>query len=371
MFFLACPAIGANAATLSLDFLRLSCTRTKKASLTASRPGTCSTRTSRSIEVRERERAQFPWRRNKLAPRATPRFLPSFLPSRPSITTLDRVEVFAFFFSFSFSLLFCADCGSNLSVPGAASGVFTSPKWPDKYDRSSGLLSCSWQVQSARDHRILLHFESFSIEGEQESEFSFFFFFFFGLVLLHLFDIDSSWMRRGRRAGLEETGRTARGNLRRKAQRRTRNFHVGRQRDESDVSRLSKYVLSLLCVKRCVLSHRFILADKVAGGRGFRAVWTEVKSGYDCDEASHFRCANNSFCIAKQLECDGNLNCGVHDDSDEAHCNYGRLFLSFTKKKKKKTFPSSFGRKLSFSSRSQRDAWTIGSHRLLLLLVSH
>ena len=181
--FLACPAIGANAATLSLDFLRLSCTRTKKASLTASRPGTCSTRTSRSIEVRERERAQFPWRRNKLAPRATPRFLPSFLPSRPSITTLDRVEVFAFFFSFS--LLFCADCGSNLSVPGAASGVFTSPKWPDKYDRSSGLLSCSWQVQSARDHRILLHFESFSIEGEQESEFCFFFFF-FGLVLLHL-----------------------------------------------------------------------------------------------------------------------------------------------------------------------------------------
>ena len=286
-----------------------------------------------AINRGERERAQFPWRRNKLAPRATPRFLPSFLPSRPSITTLDRVEVFAFFFSFS--LLFCADCGSNLSVPGAASGVFTSPKWPDKYDRSSGLLSCSWQVQSARDHRILLHFESFSIEGEQESEFSFFFFF-FGLVLLHLFDIDSSWMRRGRRAGLEETGRTARGNLRRKAQRRTRNFHVGRQRDESDVSRLSKYILSLLCVKRCVLLHRFILADKVAGGRGFRAVWTEVKSGYDCDEASHFRCANNSFCIAKQLECDGNLNCGVHDDSDEAHCNYGRLFLSFTKKKKKK-----------------------------------
>ena len=77
--FLACPAIGANAATLSLDFLRLSCTRTKKASLTASRPGTCSTRTSRSIEVRERE-LSFPGGETN-SPRVQPlaSFLPSFL----------------------------------------------------------------------------------------------------------------------------------------------------------------------------------------------------------------------------------------------------------------------------------------------------
>jgi hypothetical protein len=65
----------------------------------------------------------------------------------------------------------------------------------------------------------------------------------------------------------------------------------------------------------------------VAGGRGFRAVWTEVKTpalvgGYDCDEGGqYFRCANNTFCIAKQLECDGNPNCGLNDNSDEGeHC---------------------------------------------------
>lgn len=70
------------------------------------------------------------------------------------------------------------------------------------------------------------------------------------------------------------------------------------------------------------LFHRFTTGDKLAGGRGFRAVWTEVKATGDCDEANHhFRCVNNSFCIAKHLECDGNLNCGVNDDSDEAHCN--------------------------------------------------
>jgi len=64
---------------------------------------------------------------------------------------------------------------------------------------------------------------------------------------------------------------------------------------------------------------RFITADKVSGGQGFRAVWTEVKNGPGCDQ---FVCKNNSFCIAKHLECDGTVNCGFNDDSDEAHCNY-------------------------------------------------
>ena len=47
--------------------------------------------------------------------------------------------------------------------------------------------------------------------------------------------------------------------------------------------------------------------------------------------------------------------------------------VSFSRSQKKKNFSFLLwlGRKLSFSSRSQRDAWTIGSHRLLLLLVSH
>lgn len=77
--------------------------------------------------------------------------------------------------------------------------------------------------------------------------------------------------------------------------------------------------------------NRFTTADKVAGGRGFRAVWTEVKHpiGADCDDGSHFRCANSSLCIARQLECDGTLNCGPNDDTDEAHCNYHKLFNYF------------------------------------------
>ena len=98
-------------------------------------------------------------------------------------------ERVSFFYYYLFVLLYqkYADCGSNLSVPGAASGVFTSPKYPEKYDRSSGLLSCSWQIHSARDHRILLHFESFSIEGEMESKFPKLIFRFIFFIFLLIF----------------------------------------------------------------------------------------------------------------------------------------------------------------------------------------
>lgn len=85
---------------------------------------------------------------------------------------------------------------------------------------------------------------------------------------------------------------------------------------------------------------RFTTADKVAGGKGFRAVWTEVKipalvGGYDCDDGGlYFRCANSTFCIAKHLECDGNPNCGLHDNSDEgAHCmsiSYRLISVSYS-----------------------------------------
>lgn len=85
--------------------------------------------------------------------------------------------------------------------------------------------------------------------------------------------------------------------------------------------------------KQCFLetNNRFITADKVAGGKGFRAVWTEVKPpartvADDCDEVYHYRCVNSTYCVARQLICDGILNCGPNDDSDEAHCNYASPF---------------------------------------------
>ena len=150
----------------------------KKECLTVLKPDTCSTRTIRSIEVR----STWLWRLGSepACIKKTPILTNTFLVHQ--LRDWWYIEAFSLFLIFFVRVLllipFCAvgrvsagtaDCG-NPSVPGAASGVFTSPKWPEKYERSSGLLSCSWHIQSAHDHRILLHFQAFSIEGELESE---------------------------------------------------------------------------------------------------------------------------------------------------------------------------------------------------------
>lgn len=63
-----------------------------------------------------------------------------------------------------------ADCGANLTTPSAGSGVFTSPKYPEKYDRNSGPHSCHWHIHTRPGHRILLHFQTFNIEGDPIGE---------------------------------------------------------------------------------------------------------------------------------------------------------------------------------------------------------
>jgi hypothetical protein len=62
---------------------------------------------------------------------------------------------------------------------------------------------------------------------------------------------------------------------------------------------------------------RFISADKAVGAQGFRAVWTEVSEGPDCEQ---FMCAKSSFCISKKLKCNRLENCGADDQSDEMDC---------------------------------------------------
>ena len=58
------------------------------------------------------------------------------------------------------------------------------------------------------------------------------------------------------------------------------------------------------------------------GAKGFKAVWTEIKEGPGCKE---FLCRASSFCIAKQLKCNGVNNCGQDDKSDENDCKFNKL----------------------------------------------
>lgn len=60
-------------------------------------------------------------------------------------------------------------------------------------------------------------------------------------------------------------------------------------------------------------------------------VWTEVQDTalipgaptsllHHCESSHLFQCEETGYCINDKLRCDGTMNCGPGDDSDEVHC---------------------------------------------------
>ncbi|GBN01211.1 Cubilin [Araneus ventricosus] len=66
-----------------------------------------------------------------------------------------------------------------------------------------------------------------------------------------------------------------------------------------------------------VLKLTFATAEKAIGAEGFKAVWTEVTETHDCQQ---FRCKETGYCIASDLKCNREPNCGWTDRSDEEDC---------------------------------------------------
>ncbi|GIY62302.1 cubilin [Caerostris extrusa] len=66
-----------------------------------------------------------------------------------------------------------------------------------------------------------------------------------------------------------------------------------------------------------VLKLTFATAEKAIGAEGFKAVWTEITETSDCQL---FKCRESGFCIANELKCNKEPNCGWTDRSDEEDC---------------------------------------------------
>lgn len=87
-----------------------------------------------------------------------------------------KTKTKSFFFSLFFNNFYVTDCGSNISSVNY--GIIASPNFPNKYDgpaRNMASKTCNWFIRVRPNQRILLNFESFSVEGDQ-SGISFFFF---------------------------------------------------------------------------------------------------------------------------------------------------------------------------------------------------
>nr|XP_018896176.1 PREDICTED: cubilin isoform X2 [Bemisia tabaci] len=167
------------------------------------------------------------------------------------------------------------DCGQNLS--SSDYGVITSPNFPTKYSgpQKGGSRSvCSWFITVRPNHRILLNFDFFFIEGDPPT--------------------------RGCSAAVIRLWHTLSG---------LPLEFCGEKPPKDNWQYLSD---------GNVMKLSFVVADKSVGGEGFRAVWTEVAvAPKTCSE---FKCAKNSYCIADNLRCNSVANCGADDSSDEANC---------------------------------------------------
>lgn len=213
-----------------------------------------------------------------------------------------------------------ADCGQNITHE--ENGIITSPGYPAPYPPFRQI--CNWYINVKANHRILLFFEFFLIEGDPASRGC------PGAVVRIWKDLASP--------PIELCGEGLTND--------TRQFI-----SSTEMLRLS-----------------FITADKAVGSGGFKATWTQIKdpspssaislnstlapsggggggtssppspaavacntnppviaTGNTNNPAHHlqqheFRCASNHYCIPAKLKCNGIHNCGKYDDSDEANC---------------------------------------------------
>ncbi|XP_024085153.1 cubilin isoform X2 [Cimex lectularius] len=190
----------------------------------------------------------------------------------------DKEGVYSGFkarYSFDVAKSIFGDCGSNVS--SSHYGVIVSPNFPLKYGgpiKGVASKTCNWYINVRPNHKVLLNFEQFAIEGEPNTR---------GCpaaVVRLWYTLDGP--------PLELCGEK-------------KDTEKWQYMSESNYIRIS-----------------FISADKSVGAKGFKAVWTEVAdSGENCDE---FRCQQSSFCIADKLRCNRVANCGVNDTSDEINC---------------------------------------------------
>ncbi|XP_077288055.1 tolloid-like protein 1 [Arctopsyche grandis] len=182
-------------------------------------------------------------------------------------------------YTFEIAKSIFGDCGGNMS--GMEYGVITSPNFPSNYDgpgRGLASKTCNWFVSVKPQHKILLNFEFFAVEGDP--------------------------LGRGCPAAVLRLWHEVNG-------------PPVELCGEKALTDKWQYI-----TESNSLRITFISADKSIGAQGWRAVWTEVKEISPSDPCEQFACHKSSLCIAEKLMCNRVDNCGADDKSDETHCKY-------------------------------------------------
>ncbi|CAG9537827.1 unnamed protein product, partial [Cercopithifilaria johnstoni] len=180
-------------------------------------------------------------------------------------------------------------CGQRISrTDDLTSGWFISPGYPIKYNKD---LICDWEITVRPNHQILLHLLKMEIEGAMTAESV---------------------------------------NCQNAVIRVYAEYDADAGLSAQEICGTDETLIPPIISKNNTVRIRFFTSpDKVNGLKGFNFTWTEVKKitedvDDDDDECSHptmHLCTYTKLCIDARLKCNGDENCGLHDDTDEAHCN--------------------------------------------------
>ncbi|XP_059082755.1 cubilin-like isoform X2 [Tigriopus californicus] len=192
----------------------------------------------------------------------------------------DEQDVYSGFLGryrfFEETSVFGNECGGNIT--NLENGIISSPNYPEKYSESTigGNTQCHWFIHVRPNHKILVFFEEFEVEGEPSDRGC-------PAATLRVWP----WKERDK-TPLELCG----DNLE----------HNSQLLSETNVMRIS-----------------FFIADKAVGAKGFKAIWTEIRDPRECG-LNGYECSTSKYCISDQLKCNGINNCGATDKSDEMDC---------------------------------------------------
>ncbi|KHN72567.1 Cubilin [Toxocara canis] len=175
-------------------------------------------------------------------------------------------------------------CGQRITrTDDRTTGWLVSPGYPIKYNKD---LICDWEVKVRPGHRVLLNLVKMEVEGAMTGD---------------SVNCQNAVIRVDADRG------------------------VGAGPNVQEICGTVESVIQpIVSNNNTVRISFFTSPDKVNGLKGFNFTWTEVKlikDDRECSDPSLYLCTYTKLCIDARLRCNGDENCGLHDDTDEAHCN--------------------------------------------------
>ncbi|VDK42953.1 unnamed protein product [Anisakis simplex] len=175
-------------------------------------------------------------------------------------------------------------CGQRITrTDDRTTGWLVSPGYPIKYNKD---LICDWEIKVRPGYRILLNLVKMEVEGAMSDE---------------SINCQNAVIRVDADSGVK-AGPSVR----------------------EICGTVESVVQPIISKNNTVRISFFTSPDKVNGLKGFNFTWTEVKlikDDRECSSPSQYLCTYTKLCIDARLRCNGDENCGLHDDTDEAHCS--------------------------------------------------